>query len=222
MPARYAELFAGARRALASHRGLDRGALEMATVLADRLGAEIVTAEITRLLVDLNRSPRHPRLWSEWSRRLTTEQREVVLREHYRPYRAAVEQLVDGGVRSDGFVLHVSCHSFAPVLDGETRLADVGLLYDPGRRSERRIAAAWQQELRVSAPDLVVRRNYPYRGVADGLVTHLRCRRAASRYAGMELEVNQKLVGARRWPATMEVIAASLGRALAGVARHHP
>jgi hypothetical protein len=37
-----------------------------------------------------------------------------------------------------------------------------------------------------------VRRNYPYRGSADGLTTHLRRLHPDGRYAGVEIEVNQK------------------------------
>jgi hypothetical protein len=38
-----------------------------------------------------------------------------------------------------------------------------------------------------------VRRNYPYRGVSDCLVTTLRRHFRDERYLGVEIEVNQKL-----------------------------
>jgi len=46
---------------------------------------------------------------------------------------------------------------------------------------------------RVRVPGLRVRRNYPYRGAADGLTTHLR-RQLGPRYLGVELEINQALL----------------------------
>ena len=39
-------------------------------------------------------------------------------------------------------VLHVAVHSFTPVLHGERRNADVGLLYDPARPRERAFRGA--------------------------------------------------------------------------------
>jgi hypothetical protein len=40
-----------------------------------------------------------------------------------------------------------------------------------------------------------VRRNYPYRGTADGFTTYLRRQFSARKYLGIELEVNQSLLG---------------------------
>jgi predicted N-formylglutamate amidohydrolase len=83
-------------------------------------------------------------------------------------------------------------HSFTPVFDGAPRRADVGLLYDPRRAAERQWCGRWREALLGRRPELIVRRNDPYRGGADGLVTHLRRRFDADRYVGVELEVNQK------------------------------
>jgi hypothetical protein len=55
-----------------------------------------------------------------------------------------------------------------------------------------------------------LRRNYPYRGISDSLVTHLRRRYGARGYVGMELEINQKHVGTRGWRALVAVLAATL------------
>jgi predicted N-formylglutamate amidohydrolase len=77
------------------------------------------------------------------------------------------------------------------VLNGERRDADIGLLYDPARSREARIGRAWQDALRASDNGWRVRRNYPYRGVADGLIPAHRRRFPASRYIGIEIEINQ-------------------------------
>src|SRR5690606_21042231 len=103
-------------------------------------------------------------------------ERALVLERYYRPYRGAVEAAVAGAARR-GAVLHVSVHSFTPVLDGDVRRADVGLLFDPRRAGEAACAAAWRDALRIALPrGTVVRRNYPYRGTADGFTTQLRKR----------------------------------------------
>ena len=215
MPAQYARLFARAAAVLDSHRGLDYGALELARALGKKLSAPVVAATTTRLLVDLNRSPHHRNVFSEFSRVLTTAERAIVLRDYYRPYRAKVEGSVAEAMGSGASVLHISSHSFAPVLNRETRRADLGLLYEPRRRYERAFATVWLEELRARAPHLVVRRNYPYRGVNDALVTHLRRRYGERSYAGIELEVNQKFVGGPDWSALVVLIADSLAAAVA-------
>ena len=60
----------------------------------------------------------------------------------------------------------------------------------------------------------MLRRNYPYRGVSDALVTHLRRRYGSRGYVGMELEVNQKHVGSRGWRALVAVLGATLATAV--------
>jgi len=109
-------------------------------------------------------------------------------------------------------VIHVSSHSFAAELDGTIRSADVGLLYDPRRAGEAALCARWKETLGALAPELRVRRNYPYAGKADGLTSHLRRLFAQSNYLGIELEINQGLVaaGGRRWTALRRVLIESL------------
>jgi hypothetical protein len=61
-----------------------------------------------------------------------------------------------------------------------------------------------------------VRRNYPYRGVSDCLVTTLRRQFAGERYLGLEIEVNQKLPRGEpgRWRRVRRVLLDSLRAAL--------
>src|SRR5213079_3126685 len=71
-----------------------------------------------------------------------------IYRRYYLPYRTAVEDAVRAAVRRGYRVVHISSHSFAPILDRIVRRADVGLLYDPHRRSEKRLCARWQSAMR--------------------------------------------------------------------------
>ena len=72
---------------------------------------------------------------------------------------------------------------------------------------------------------LRVRMNYPYRGVSDGLTRALRRRHGDRDYAGIELELNQELIGdPRRFAALQRVLADSLAVALSrprGTAGRH-
>jgi predicted N-formylglutamate amidohydrolase len=215
VPKEYAPLFAQAADVLATHRGYDLGALEIARAFGRKLGVTPFTATTTRLVVDLNRSPANRNVFSAYTRSLSPAQREAALAKHYRPYRAAVEDAVAAAVAAGDSVLHVSAHSFTPELRGEVRNCDVGFLFDPRRRGEVKFVQAWYAALHAAAPELVLRRNYPYRGVSDALVTHLRRRYGARGYVGMELEVNQKHVGTARWRTLVAVLAATLETAVA-------
>lgn len=212
IPAKYWPLFKKHRALLESHRGYDHGALAVARDFAAAFDAELVYSTTSRLLVELNRSPHHRQLFSEITRVLPGEERERLLARYYSPYREWVETQVSEAVARGDRVLHVSCHSFTPRLDGETRRADIGLLYDPKRSAEAGFCAAWQNAFRSIEPRLNVRRNYPYRGYADGLTTSLRKRHADSAYAGIELEVNQKypLGEPDAWKALRKTLVATL------------
>lgn len=216
MPGRFAALFKGCRRALKSHRGYDIGALELAEFAAGRFGATVHFSAVTRLLVDLNRSPGNPRRFSEISGRLGIQERESVMRDYYFPYRRRVESEVDRFCREGEKVLHLSVHTFTPVLGGKVRNAGIGLLYDPGRSRERLFCSLWKRKLREIAPALKVRLNYPYSGRADGFTGYLRSRYEEELYLGVELEVNQEYAAGRRkkWLDLQNTIVNSLAAAL--------
>ena len=218
IPAPYRRLFRGQRALLDSHRGYDPGSLVMATALASTWRAPLVASTISRLLIDLNRSIGHPQLFSAATRAAPAQTRAQIVERYYRPYRVQVERLVGQAVSRGDRVIHISSHSFTAELDGKVRGADVGLLYHPGRRGEAEVCARWKDSLAASAPELRVRRNYPYAGKGDGLTSHLRVRFAQSDYVGIELEINQGIVFGvgRRWTALQRVLIDSLRTACAG------
>ncbi len=212
IPAPFRALFHGHAALLDTHRGYDPGALIMATQLSRALRAPLVTSTVSRLLIDLNRSIGHPQLFSAATRGAPSPLREKIVEQHYLPYRAQVERLVRRSVSRGRRVVHISSHSFTPVLYGNVRRADVGLLYHPGRSGEVKLCARWKAALANMAPELRVRRNYPYAGKGDGLTSYLRLRFPPAAYVGVELEVNQKIVFAagRRWTALRGVLIDSL------------
>lgn len=217
VPRRYAALFAGREGILETHRGHDIGSADLAGFLARARGTRLHRARVTRLLVDCNRSPHHRHLFSDLTRSLPSAERERLLARYYRPYREAVAADIARRIERGDAVLHVSVHSFTRSLDGRERNADIGLLYDPGRPAEQRLCLRWQSLLR-SDSGFRVRRNYPYRGVADGLVTSLRRDFPDPSYAGVELEVCQDIAmaGGSRWSRLKRLIAATLSALAAG------
>lgn len=184
----------------------------MARALAGAFRAPLVTSTISRLVVDLNRSIGHPQLFSAATRGAPATARDAIVAQHYRPYRAQVERLVRQSLSRGRRVIHISSHSFTPELDGKVRRADVGLLYDPGRHGEAELCARWKSSLAAFAPELRVRRNYPYAGKGDGLTSCLRLLFPHGAYIGIELEVNQSMVFAtgRRWTTLRRVLIDSL------------
>ncbi len=192
IPASYAAYFARAKGVLATHRGYDIGALRLARQLARSLRVELQAATVSRLLIDLNRSPGHRSLFSEFMAKASREERDAIFRGFYLPYRKKVEAKVARHLRAGSKVLHLAIHSFTPVLNGTRRRADIGLLYDPRSEAEREFCHRWRRELGREAPWLCVRYNYPYRGRADGLGTYLRRRMGAKGCLAVELEVNQR------------------------------
>lgn len=191
IPVPYAPAFRGAAELLTSHRGYDLGALALARWLARRAKAPLYAVAVSRLLIDLNRSLHHPRLFSEISAALDDEEQRRIIRRYYQAHRRRVEKAIRTRVATHGRVVHIAVHSFTPVLAGKARHADIGLLYDPTRPAEKDLCRRWTVRLREIAPDLHVRRNYPYRGRADGFTRYLRRCFGARRYLGIEIEVNQ-------------------------------
>lgn len=201
---------------LRDHRGYDPGALEIADIVAGRFGTAPYYSTVTRLLVDLNRSPGNPRRFSAMSRRLTASSKKSVMDGYYWPYRLSVEAEINRILRGGENVLHLSVHTFTPVLGEKVRSADIGLLYDSARRGETLFCRRWKRSLLCLNPSLNVRLNYPYSGSSDGFTTYLRSVYNYECYLGVELEVNQKYVvgGLKRRQRLMHAIVDSLSSCL--------
>ena len=212
VPPAYAAQFAGHEDLLATHRGWDPGALQLATEMATMFEAPLFASTTTRLLVDLNRSIGHKDLHSEATRALPLATRRDIAAQYYRPHRDTVESEVARRVAAGQRVVHIASHSFTPELNGVVRQADVAWLYDPRRHGETLLASRWLAALKRRRPDLRLRRNYPYEGRDDGLTSLLRKRHPRELYIGMELEVNQRFVleGGPAWDALRQDIIASL------------
>lgn len=192
---------------LDSHIGYDVFALDFAQALALRRGAPLFAGQVSRLVVDLNRHPLHPDLIPlrafgmpvPGNGDLNEEGRARRLAAFYRPYRHGVRLACADAAAAHGAVLHLSVHSFTPVLYGQVREVEVGVLFDPAGDFERRCAEALLVALGDAGLD--ARANLPYAGVDDGLTTWLRGELGGDRYAGIELEIGQGLSPTARWRA---------------------
>jgi predicted N-formylglutamate amidohydrolase len=156
---------------------------------------------VSRLVIDLNRSLHHRRVIPAvafgvpvpGNAAITAEERARRIQLYYEPFRSATLSEIDKGVASKGRCVNISVHTFTPRLNGVVRPLDVAVLYDPRRRQEAELGERLAASL--SASGFRVRRNFPFRGIADGHTTGLRRKFSHRRYAGIEIELNQALLG---------------------------
>jgi predicted N-formylglutamate amidohydrolase len=198
IPPRFCHIFEGREIILSSHQAYDAGAAAMARRLGKNCGASVHLGAISRLLIDLNRSPTNRKtLYTPYSRKLQQEERELLLQKYYEPYREKVIEEIGRIIKRSEPALHISLHSFSPVKSGKVRKADIGLLYDPVRRAEKYICSFLMGLLKEKTASLRVRRNYPYLGKTDGFTAFLRKKYPVSLYAGIEIEINQAVLSSR-------------------------
>lgn len=192
IPAKYTALFKEHQSLLKSHRGWDIGANVFYTALCRKVLASKQKAQWSRLLIELNRSLHHKNLFSEVTQLLPKNEKQFIIEEYYLPYRSRIEEHIENLLKQNNHVIHLSVHSFTPLLNGQTRNADIAFLYDPKRKKERDFCYALKQSIRTSLPQYLIRMNYPYKGFSDGLTTALRAKYNQAQYLGIELELNQK------------------------------
>ncbi|MDX2109055.1 MAG: N-formylglutamate amidohydrolase [Verrucomicrobiota bacterium] len=205
-PASFPQIGQAGHAPLEEHRWWDPGAKTIASALGSRLLCPIFFGHYSRLLIDLNRSPENPQRWSEFTQSLTAEEKKLIEDTCYWPYWSRVHQTVAHKLSAGNRVLHLSIHSFTPVLNGAVRTMDMGLLFDPSRELEVCFCNDWGAQLTAALPAMTVAHNEPYRGTDDGLTTYLRHRFADTDYAGVEFELNFKHVHSDTWNETAERI----------------
>jgi predicted N-formylglutamate amidohydrolase len=189
VPDEYAAIFYGQDEILTSHRGWDPGALQVAEFLSERLQCALFTCSITRLLIETNRSLDSEQLFSEFSVKLNEKNKSDLLNDIYFSYRGEIEYEINSLPKP---VIHLSSHSFTPVWNGQERMVDIGILFDPSRLFEKAFCEAWRNNLLKILPEKIILFNEPYQGTDDGFTTYLRTKNSDANYAGIEIEVNQK------------------------------
>jgi predicted N-formylglutamate amidohydrolase len=177
---------------LHTHRAYDPGALPLAGKIAEFNQCDFQYETICRLLVEQNRSIGNASLFSSYSQKLSPQERELLLARCYNPYHQKIQAILQRNLSVKTTTIHLSIHSFTPVLDGAVRNADVGILYDPSRVNECQLALLLKNKIVEQIGTIKVRRNYPYKGTSDGLTTWLRTLYNNNVYCGIEIEVNQK------------------------------
>ena len=195
---------------LATHRGYDLGALKLAKFLKQKLKVDLIHGEVSRLLVDLNRSDKNPECVN--CAKVSADECERILKKYYKPYRDKVLRSLLKLKSRDVPILHISVHSFTRCLRGDRRTTEVGILFDPARRGE----TAFAQELKkhLSSQRVRTKFNYPYKGTLDGFTVALRKIFKDKNYLGIELEVCSDQLRGSKFQRTSRLIIAALNEAI--------
>lgn len=193
IPEQYLPLFVPFKALLASHRGIDFGASAIAENIKEQIPCDLVQAVVTRLLIDCNKSLNHPRCFSKVTRDLPSDEKQTIISNYYLPFRQQVMALIKQHIERGSQVWHFSIHSFTPVMNNIVRNADIGLLYDPKRLTEKMLAKQWKIEITKQSSQYKIRMNYPYKGISDGFTSAMRKQYTSEEYVGIEFEANQAL-----------------------------
>ncbi len=191
VPHQYKQLFKGFEKKRRGAAGSDIGASELGKEIANELKVQLYKADVTRLLVELDCSLTNKKfLFSEITGRLDEKAKKSLLKKYYFSYYKKLGEELKEKIRMNGTVLHLLVHSFAPVWKGKERNADIGILYDTRRLKEKKLAEAWIMLLKENLPKARIRKNYPYRGTEDGIVSYFRKKLPHPNYSALEIEVN--------------------------------
>lgn len=178
-----------------SHIAWDPGALAVARHLSAHFDSPLVFQRFSRLVYDCNRPPESPAampVTSEIYRvpgneNLTPAEREARTAALYRPFHAAIADLIDRRQAAGLETMLMTVHSFTPVYFGARRAVEVGVLHDTDTRLADAMLAA------AEGGAYATRRNDPY-GPADG-VTHTLILHGISRgIRNVMIEVRNDLV----------------------------
>jgi predicted N-formylglutamate amidohydrolase len=198
---------------LQRHIAWDIGAAEVARRLSRLIDAPLVLQRYSRLAYDCNRPPDSPDAMPELSetthipgnRNLSAGDKLARTREIYRPFHAAIADLLDcraaEGVRS----MVVTIHSFTPVYKGQPRAVELGILHDRDTRLSAKLITGF--------PTVDARLNEPY-GPDDGVLHTLGLHAAPRRLPHAMIEIRNDLISDERGQAEWaERLSASLVQA---------
>lgn len=173
----------------------DPYAKELSVYLAKQLNCELRLGEISRLLIDLNKSEDQEHCFANnILEKLSEKDKKSLLEDYYYPFRHDFADLLKKHIQNNQQVLHLSIHTFNPVEKGKMHNAAIGLLYDPKRHAEKEVARIFH-EILIKRTPYKVRLNYPRAGKTDNHTSSIRKYFDETCYLGIELECNALLLG---------------------------
>lgn len=177
---------------LRDHWGYDIGAANVTRELARLDGAGAVLSRVSRLVVDVNRTPEDPTLVLADTGEGRPSFNHVYDREErVRLYHAPFHDLVNTRIEADRPALLVSIHSFTPVYRGQVRTVEAGVLFDQHDELSLRLVE------RLRAQGLRTEPNEPYSGKA-GLIYSAHRHGHERGLPYVEIELRQDLIASGR------------------------
>ncbi|MEL7186457.1 MAG: N-formylglutamate amidohydrolase [Pseudomonadota bacterium] len=197
------------------HLAVDIGAGSLTERLAASLGVTAVLAQYSRLVVDCNRELMDPSAFLEYgdgilvpgNRSLSRAQKEQRAETLYWPYHKAVSEQVKRLQKAGVAPSFIAVHSFTPVMNGEARPWQMGVLWDKDERLREIFLEGF------AAAGYLVGDNEPYSGKApqDFTIDH-HAETAGLPHIG--IEIRQDLIdnpeGVEKIAAIMHDIIASI------------
>jgi predicted N-formylglutamate amidohydrolase len=182
---------------LAEHIAWDPGAVEVAGILSDLLDAPLVHANVSRLVLDINRRPDHPGSIVTLSETtvipgnegLSAAERSIRCEAIYNPFHSRLEQVLATRQFSNPWVL--SIHSYTPVYKGLNRPWHVGILHDADVRLSAQLIEALKRDR-----NLVVGDNQPY-APSDGVYHTVERHTKPFERLGAMIEIRNDLIADR-------------------------
>jgi predicted N-formylglutamate amidohydrolase len=179
---------------LKEHIAWDPGALGVARQLSHLMDAPLVYANVSRLMLDINRGPGHAGSIVKVSEltlipgnaNLTAADIAGRVEAIYDPFHAALASIVGRRRNTPPWV--VSIHSFTPIYKGIPRPWDIGVLHNEDERLATPLLAALNKD-----PELVVGDNEPY-APTDGVYHTIERHTAPNGYAGAMIEIRNDLI----------------------------
>jgi len=173
LPEKYGNLGLSSE-ALASHIAWDPGAMAVCRALAGLLDAPVIASNVSRLIIDCNRSLDAPDLIRSLSEttvipaneNLSAEERDYRIAQFYRPFHDAIDALL--GRRAGRQTILVCMHSFTPVYLGIARPWPIGIIHG----ADPRFSDGVRRALGEAMPGLDIGWNEPY-AAADGVTLTL-------------------------------------------------
>ena len=190
---------------LADHIAVDLGSADLAAALADAFDAPVILAEVSRLVIDMNRDPGSAGLIPASTDgrvvpgnvSLSAAQRQARIDRFHAPYHATIARQI-GAQRP---TLIVSVHSFTPRLASRDapRPWPVGILYNRDDRAAR-AALRWLDQAGTNPGD-----NQPYSGRDLNYTMDRHAEAHGIPYLGLEVRQDQlaKADDALHWAALL-------------------
>ena len=172
------------------HLAVDIGAGPLTERLAEMLGVTAVIQNYSRLIVDCNRQLMDPGAFLEYgdgilvpgNRNLHQDEKDLRASALYWPYHVAINDQVERLSKAGPQPAFISIHSFTPVLNGESREWQMGILWDKDQETRK----IFLEGLRGAGYH--VGDNEPYSGKApqDFTIDH-HAEEAGLRHVGIEI-----------------------------------